>query len=364
MASFILRAIDPALWAKVQAKAVAEGLTPKQLILKAIAQYVAIAALLVAGLAGSACAYHSPTAPAAVTVVPSTAAASIRLVAASRADRQLDVVATVLTASGASVTGARVTFMASIGTLSADTVVSDDSGTARTILASTGLGLVRASANGIDATLTVTGGGAGPVATPDPTPAPGPAPGPTPGPLTVTINASPVGTVGMPVTFGLSTAASGAVLWTFGDGATSADHISTSHVYSSAGTFSVSVTVTDGIGRTASAGTSVNIASAPLPPAAPAAFIASIGCPKPTSLTVACNVAATANGVLLPSSTITRVDWDWGDGRISQTNGTGAAATTHPYASSGTYTIFATVTGAPPLGASQTATTATSVTVP
>jgi PKD repeat protein len=37
---------------------------------------------------------------------------------------------------------------------------------------------------------------------------------------------------------------------------------------------------------------------------------------------------------------------------------------THTYASPGTYTVFASVTGSPPLGNPQTATTSQTVTVP
>jgi PKD repeat protein len=97
-------------------------------------------------------------------------------------------------------------------------------------------------------------------------------------------------------------------------------------------------------------------------------FVASMGCPFSTSTSApfvqACNVAVTLNGVQLPSGSITNVTWDWGDGFTNSTQFPSAAVNTHSYASAGTYRVFASVTGAPPLGTPQTATTSLTVTVP
>jgi hypothetical protein len=68
MPSFVLRAIDPALWARVQVKAAAEGITVKAFILKVLAAGVAPVLLLsLLGLGLPACAYDdaklTPTTP-------------------------------------------------------------------------------------------------------------------------------------------------------------------------------------------------------------------------------------------------------------------------------------------------------------
>ena len=47
MPSFILRNLDPEFWAKVQAKAAAEGVTVKALILRLLSQWLAVVILAV-----------------------------------------------------------------------------------------------------------------------------------------------------------------------------------------------------------------------------------------------------------------------------------------------------------------------------
>src|SRR4026207_1816896 len=59
MPSFILRQLDPEFWAKVQAKAAAEGTTVKAVILRLLAAW--LAAVIVLSI--TACGYHNPTAP-------------------------------------------------------------------------------------------------------------------------------------------------------------------------------------------------------------------------------------------------------------------------------------------------------------
>lgn len=314
--------------------------------------------ILLASVLVSGCAYHAPDAPTPIDVPPSTAASAIRLVSASRPDRSTDVVATVLTSVGAFVAGARVELATSTGTLSTTSGTTDSAGTVRSVLTNGTTATVRASAAGVSNEITVPG-------TPDGSITPGTPPTtpttPTAGPLTVTINASPVGTVGTAVTFGASTQATASALWTFGDGGVSTSIGGTSHAYASAGVFPVGLTVTDVLGRTASTSTTITISPVPPPPPGPAAFAASVNCPKPASgLTVACNVSAFVNGALLPSASVTNVAWDFGDGFIQTT---ALPVNTRTYASSGTYTVFATVTAATASG-SQMATASTSVTTP
>jgi hypothetical protein len=68
MPTFILRAIDPDLWSRVTAKAAADGISVKQLVLKALAQYVALVALLFTAACGSS--------PTASTVIPAATPAA------------------------------------------------------------------------------------------------------------------------------------------------------------------------------------------------------------------------------------------------------------------------------------------------
>jgi PKD repeat protein len=85
-------------------------------------------------------------------------------------------------------------------------------------------------------------------------------------------------------------------------------------------------------------------------------------CPPSTTLTQACNVAVTMDGAPLPSGSITNVTWDWGDGH-TDANQT-SPVKTRTYLNAGTYTVFASVTGAPPLATPQTSTVSQTITVP
>jgi PKD repeat protein len=178
------------------------------------------------------------------------------------------------------------------------------------------------------------------------------------------LNVSGSATVGALVTFGVSSSVAGATwIWSFGDGATEqGTAFSTTHTYSVAGTYTASVSSAST--QASSATIVVTAATAVPPPTTSAGFVATIACPKTTTQTQACNVTTSLNGVAQQSSTITRVDWDWGDGQTTQTNGSFAPVSSHLYTNPGTYTVFATVTGAPPLGVSQSTTTSITVTVP
>jgi PKD repeat protein len=162
----------------------------------------------------------------------------------------------------------------------------------------------------------------------------------------VTVTAPPVaaftsGTSALTASFdgSSSTDASGTIqsyAWNFGDG-TTATGVTTSHTYSSAGTYAVTLTVTDSNNATSSITQNVTVA-APLPPAA--SFTAST-----SGLTVAVN----GSGSTDPDGTIAQYAWNFGDG----STGTGAT-TSHTYTSAGTYTVSLTVTDN--LGATNTTT--------
>ena len=129
--------------------------------------------------------------------------------------------------------------------------------------------------------------------------------------------------------------------WNFGDASTGSGS-SASHIYQTAGVYTVVLTVTDAAGHVASATNTVTV-TLPLS----ASFTYSPSNPVPLT-----NIqfTATATGGTAPYN----YSWDFGDG----TTGTGAAAT-HSYLLPGTYTVTLTVVDANGL----TTTAATTVTV-
>ena len=129
--------------------------------------------------------------------------------------------------------------------------------------------------------------------------------------------------------------------WNFGDSSTGSGS-SASHVYQTAGVYTVVLTVTDAAGHVVSATNTVTV-TLPLS----ASFTYSPSNPAPLT-----NIqfTATATGGTAPYN----YSWDFGDG----TTGTGAAAT-HSYLLPGTYTVTLTVVDANGL----TTTAATTLTV-
>lgn len=113
--------------------------------------------------------------------------------------------------------------------------------------------------------------------------------------------------------------------WAFGDGAT-ASGPTASHTYTTAGTHTVSLTVTDDSGLTSTIDRTVEIALV----APTAAFSAAA---SQLALEVDGSASADADG------TVTTWDWDFGDGGTA----TGATAS-HTYAEAGTYVVHLTVT--------------------
>ncbi len=114
--------------------------------------------------------------------------------------------------------------------------------------------------------------------------------------------------------------------WDFGDGQTSTT-ASPSHTYGAAGTYTVSLTVTDNQGATNSVSHSVTVSPTNQSPTA--AFTSSC-----SNLT--CNFTNTSGD---PDGSITANSWTFGDGQTST-----AASPSHPYGAGGTYTVTLTVT--------------------
>lgn len=114
--------------------------------------------------------------------------------------------------------------------------------------------------------------------------------------------------------------------WNFGDGDT-ATGMTTVHDFGSAGTYVVTLTVVDPLGRTAQSSQSITVAPGAIPTAA---FTSS-----PTAPVVGQVVNFNARGsTASPGRTITSYVWDFGDG----TSGSGAQ-TSHTYTRSGTFVV-------------------------
>lgn len=114
--------------------------------------------------------------------------------------------------------------------------------------------------------------------------------------------------------------------WNFGDGTTGSG-ANTSHTYDTAGTYQVTLTVTDNAGGIGTVTHDVVVA----PTQAPVATF--------TSTDSGLDVSVDASGSSDPDGSIVGYSWDFGDGAA----GTGVTAT-HSYAQAGTYSITLKVT--------------------
>lgn len=135
------------------------------------------------------------------------------------------------------------------------------------------------------------------------------------------------------------------ISWNLGDGTTQSGSSTVVHTYTSAGTYDITVTVTDSSGSTAKNGTTVTVSGA-----------------LALGITVALNSTegdapfneTASASVFGGSSHFNAVTWDWGDGSTS----TGTTVN-HTYTTPGSYTITAKVTDSK--GATATNTTSVKV---
>jgi PKD repeat protein len=230
-----------------------------------------------------------------------------------------EVVATVSDASGNRLGGVPVTFTTSSGTVSPSTVVTDTNGEARATLSTTRQAEVTAAAGSKTQRVTV-GLNAAP---------------------TVSISTSANPTEDQPTTFTINvgSAAGGSsvrnVTIDYGDGrveqlGAQTGSVTVTHIYSSPGTYTVRVNVTDSSGETTPATTVINVA-----PATPVGVNLTAQPPNPR---VRENVAFTAT-VSPATAQIREYRWDFGDGTTRTTTGN---QTNHFYDRVGQRTITVT----------------------
>lgn len=156
---------------------------------------------------------------------------------------------------------------------------------------------------------------------------------------TAVIQSPTVGTVGVPITFdaSASTAPAGTTIasyaWTFSDGQTDTAAIATK-TFAAPGNITVNLTVTDSLGATATATTTVAISAAgtPLPPTAVP------GGPYTGTTGVAILFDGSASSDA--DGTIASYSWDFGDNSAPAT----VVSPSYAYAAAGTYTVTLTVT--------------------
>ena len=122
--------------------------------------------------------------------------------------------------------------------------------------------------------------------------------------------------------------------WDFGDGVTASGRTA-KHSFRSAGTYVVTLTVADALGRTAQTSQGVTV----VPSASPNAnFVFSPAEPSRTSIVIFNALTSTA----APGRPDRRLRWDFGD-PANRTAGSGPQ-TTHRFTQAGTYNVTLTVT--------------------
>jgi len=124
-----------------------------------------------------------------------------------------------------------------------------------------------------------------------------------------------------------STAGISSFVWNFGDGRTGSGRTAT-HQYGGDGTYTVTLTVTNDRGLSASSSQTVSV-SLSSPPSA--SFVSSPSSPRAGSVINFDASQSTAS----PGRRIVQYNWNFGDGTQGQTGNN----TTHTYAAAGTYTI-------------------------
>ncbi len=127
--------------------------------------------------------------------------------------------------------------------------------------------------------------------------------------------------------------------WNYGDGSavvSGAALSSTSKTYAAAGTYTVTLTVTDNLGATGVTTRTVTVTAANVAPTA--SFTAT-----PSSVTVGAVVALNGTASADTDGTLANYSWNYGDGS-AVVSGAALSSTSKTYAAAGTYTVTLTVT--------------------
>jgi PKD repeat protein len=134
--------------------------------------------------------------------------------------------------------------------------------------------------------------------------------------------------------------------WNWGDGALSTGSSAT-HTYATTGTYTVTMTATDGWGKSATKTTIITLVE-------PGTNVAPTPTFTPTCVGLSC--VMNSSGTVDPNGDVIRYSWNFGDGTAAST----ATSPSHVYAAAGTYTVTLTVTD----GWNKSASTTRQVTVP
>ncbi len=126
-----------------------------------------------------------------------------------------------------------------------------------------------------------------------------------------------------------------AYLWNFGDGSQTATEVTTTHIYTVAGTYYASLTVTDNQGTPNTISTPVIITSQPVENQAPTARLTA----SVTEGTIPLEVLFDGSTSTDPENSALTYSWNFGDGSSDQ-----GATVSHTYTSPGTFTATLTVT--------------------
>lgn len=236
----------------------------------------------------------------------------------------VELAARVEDASGNPLPGVPVTFSATGGSLGATTIVTDDTGVARTTLTTTREVEVTATAGAKTATIRIQLA-------------------PRLGLTLTTTTTTP--TAGVAVVFQVGVSASANVRNVsvdFGDGSRQSlgaitSMTSVAHVYGRDGTYTVTATGTDASGSVESVSTTVVVAPAPRLGVSISVTTASPVVGQPVSFTVTVTVPANSPG-------LSGVSVNFGDGTSQAAGPATSLSVSHVYTNSGTYTVSATAT--------------------
>jgi PKD repeat protein len=230
-------------------------------------------------------------------------------------------------------------------------VVTNASGSVTAIVSTPTATTVTARSGTLSTSIQITGASA-----PVP-PAPSPVPVPPVTTSTPIVSLAPtVTTVGVSTGFAVNFAMPDGTrvvssTWSFGDGTSVASPtFGAAHTYTTVGSFTVSVTAIDALGRAASTSAPVTVNAVPLPPAPPPAappavpaLLLSLSCTvAPHGASTSCNIAARDETGANVTAALTHAIWDFGDGSVDETY---LQLAHRVYAQAGTYVISVTATG-------------------